>query len=192
MMQSGLNLPELLVRLADVNRAELRTRAAAHGLQPVHAQALQFISRANRYSDTPQGLAEYLGLTKGTVSQSLLLLERRGLIERRGDEIDRRLVRLSLTEAGTDLLRQLQILAPLQGASRTANPRAAKAAHTQLQELLARAQQRAGMRSFGVCNTCVHCRQEGPRKYRCGLTEERLLVRETRLICREHAPPAEQ
>ena len=34
-------------------------------------------SKANRYSNTPQALADYLGLTKGTVSQTLLLLDRR-------------------------------------------------------------------------------------------------------------------
>ena len=60
-------------------RTELRKAGADEALQPVHLQALIYLARANRYSNTPQALAEYLGLTKGTVSQTLLLLDRQGL-----------------------------------------------------------------------------------------------------------------
>src|SRR5260370_2204020 len=85
-------------------RTELRKSGGDEALQPVHLQALIYLSKANRYSNTPQALAEYLGLTKGTVSQTLLLLDRRGLIERFEDDIDPRVVRLPLSAAGEPLL----------------------------------------------------------------------------------------
>src|ERR1700758_2632729 len=93
-------LLELVERLGNLMRTELRKSGSDEGLQPVHVQALIYLSRANRYSNTPQALAEYLGLTKGTVSQTLLVLDRRGLIERYQDDVDRRVVRLRLSAAG--------------------------------------------------------------------------------------------
>src|SRR3546814_10986237 len=56
------------------------------------------------FSRTPGALAAWLGQTKGTVSQTVGALERKGLVERTGDPDDRRLVRLSLTEAGHAML----------------------------------------------------------------------------------------
>ena len=87
-------LLELVERLGNLLRAEFRRAGADEQLQPVHVHALVYLTRANRYSNTPQAMAEYLGLTKGTMSQSLLLLDRRGLIERYQDDLDRRVVRL--------------------------------------------------------------------------------------------------
>src|SRR3546814_12965729 len=69
------------------------------GLKPVQWQALRYLAIANRFSRTPGALAAWLGQTKGTVSQTVGALERKGLVERTGDPDDRRLVRLSLTEA---------------------------------------------------------------------------------------------
>lgn len=46
-------------------------------LNPAQWEALRFVSRANRFSRTPAALAEYLGSTRGTVSQTLIALEKR-------------------------------------------------------------------------------------------------------------------
>src|ERR1700674_5985038 len=106
--KNPLVLLELVERLGNLMRTELRKSGGDEALQPVHLQALIYLSKANRYSNTPQALAEYLGLTKGTVSQTLLLLDRRGLIERFEDDIDRRGVRLRLSSAGERLLHERQ------------------------------------------------------------------------------------
>jgi DNA-binding MarR family transcriptional regulator len=57
-------------------------------LQPVHLAAL----------------TEWLGSTKGTVSQTIGVLERKGLVAKRGDPDDRRRVHLQLTRAGQRVL----------------------------------------------------------------------------------------
>ncbi len=54
----------------------------ANGLQPVHWEALRYLSKANRFSQTAAALTAYLGLTKGTVSQSLKALEAKGLVRK--------------------------------------------------------------------------------------------------------------
>src|SRR3546814_13923422 len=47
------------------------------GLNPAQWEALRFLATANKYSRSPTALAEYLGATKGTVSQTLLRSEER-------------------------------------------------------------------------------------------------------------------
>jgi DNA-binding MarR family transcriptional regulator len=127
-------------------------------------------------------VADYLGLTKGTVSQSLILLETKGLIGRGPDARDRRVVRLALTPLGRVLAESAQ----REGAApwRTA----AGALPKGLTEVQRRLQRLEGRRSFGACRTCRHHLTEGPERWRCGLTGEPLSQEDGERICREHAP----
>lgn len=186
MDKSAAQFFDLLDRLGNLVRVNLRATGNQYGLQPVHLQALIYLSIANRYSNTPQALTEYLGLTKGTVSQSLLLLHRRGLIERQADLGDKRLVRLMLTESGAQLLKEIQFVPEWTQVITRIAPQRNKIALAVLKELFLSLQLGAGNRSFGVCNTCQYNLHEGPRSYRCGLTEEKLSLPDTRMICREH------
>src|SRR3954452_10471136 len=120
--KNPLVLLELVERLGNLMRTELRKSGSDESLQPVQLQALIYLSKANRYSNTPQALAEYLGLTKGTVSQTLLLLDRRGLIERFEDDIDRRGGRLGVSPARGRLLTEAQPALPWQNATRNISP----------------------------------------------------------------------
>ena len=95
-----LKMALLLERIGNLLRSEEKARGAAVGLQSVHLRILGYLSRCNRYSNTPAGVTEYLGTTKGTVSQSINILEQRGFIEKRADENDGRVVRLLLTTEG--------------------------------------------------------------------------------------------
>jgi DNA-binding MarR family transcriptional regulator len=181
-----LDLVESLGRLA---AGERRRRAVAAGLQPVHVQALEYLRRCNRYSNTPQALADYLGLTKGTVSQSLQLLERKGLIARQPDEADRRVLRLVLTADGETLVGSGGEPAEWSSALAGLSAEAAGTAAATLARLLATMQRRRDGLSFGACHSCRHFRQEETTAYRCGLTGEPLDTDDSRRICREHAWP---
>jgi DNA-binding MarR family transcriptional regulator len=57
---------------------------------------------------TPAGLAEKTGVTRATISGLLDGLERDGLIERRTDPDDRRLIRVQLTAAGHSFLDKIR------------------------------------------------------------------------------------
>jgi DNA-binding MarR family transcriptional regulator len=64
-----------------------------------------------KYSDgeaTPAGLAEKTGVTRATISGLLDGLEKDGLIERRPDPEDRRLIRVHLTPAGRSFLDKIR------------------------------------------------------------------------------------
>lgn len=165
-------------------QSEQRRQAVAAGLPAVQWTILQYLRQANRYSNTPQALGEYLGLTKGTVSQSLKRLEARGWVKRTADVRDGRVVRLAPTRGG---LKQLDDSVEAEWHTAAAGLPAAErsAAESALTQLLAGWQQSRGGRSFGVCRSCRHFRK-GTAEHRCGLTGEALSERDSTLICREH------
>ena len=173
-------------------RTELRKSGADESLQPVQLQALTYLSKANRYSNTPQALADYLGLTKGTVSQTLLLLDRRGLIERFEDDIDRRVVRLRLSSAGERLLNESQPALAWQNATRNISPNRIRNATSALREALMTLQEDNEATTFGACQTCTWSQKLSQRIHRCGRMGDRLSGPETRRICRIYQAKVEE
>jgi len=190
--KNPLVLLELVERLGNLMRSELRKAGSDETLQPVHVQALIYITKANRYSNTPQALADYLGLTKGTVSQTLLVLDRRGLIERYQDDVDRRVVRLRLSSDGEQLLSDSQPTLAWQNATRNISPNRIRNAVSALREALVTLQEDNEGTPFGVCQSCSFCQKLSQRVYRCGQMGDRLSGPETRKICWIYEPKTEE
>lgn len=160
----------------------------AQGLNPAQWDALRFLSRANRYSRGPTALADYLGTTKGTASQTIKALEGKGLIRRAQRPGDKRGVHLELTDDGHqvlegDPLRRVEGIA-LATCGDTA------AAEDVLRRLLDGLTAASGASAFGVCRDCCHLcgAKSGEEGYRCGLTTDPLDDREVRKICHEFQP----
>ena len=189
MKSQAPTLFDLSERLGTLTRARLRQAGLAHGLQTIHLQVLMYLGQANRLSNTPQATTEYLGLTKGTVSQSILVLARKRLITRQTDERDGRVVRLVLTERAQILLKEISPLNVWREALQSASPARVSSAMQVLRQVLASLQTQSAQRTFGVCATCRHNQRLGPRSYFCALIQEKLSSPEVRLICRVHAPP---
>ncbi|MDT8439965.1 MAG: MarR family transcriptional regulator [Wenzhouxiangellaceae bacterium] len=176
----------ILERIAALIHQSVRDDAARHGLQSIHVQILGYLARANRYSDMPIAVAEYLGITRGTVSQSLKVLEDKGLIRRRPDPRHGRRVHLELTAAGRSILEhgwsgRLQ-------AALAAQESAQHGLGDALRELLRGLQQANRQRPFGICHQCAHFLVEADG-HRCGLTGEALHDEQTQKICREWTQP---
>jgi DNA-binding MarR family transcriptional regulator len=68
----------LVERLSHLVREDLRAVATRHELPLAQLEVLRFLAVANRFSDTVSGLVEYVGATKGTLSQCVNALERKG------------------------------------------------------------------------------------------------------------------
>lgn len=179
----------LIERLARLGRAGRFRR----GLNPTQGDALSYLAVANRYSRNPSALADFLGSTRGTVSQTLIALERKGLIAKRADSRDGRAVALDLTREGRALA---------EGGAETAVERALRGMPVAnqavlaglLAEALAEAQRQNKFRTFGMCGTCTHFQRDDSGKvpggpHRCGLTREPLSDSDSLLICREHTSP---
>ena len=177
-----------LERLCNLLRVEAREHGAGAALLPVQLEALHYLAQCNRYSDTVQGVSDYLGQTKGTVSQTLKVLGNRGLLRKLSDEVDRRLVHLEITPAGRKVLAGAVPARFLAVALERAPKAQVQRLDDDLSELLRAAQKARGAKSFGACKTCRFNQFEAGG-YRCGLTGEALQPLDTELICREHQYP---
>ena len=187
-MKTG-QIYQYLERIANLLRTETRKSMAEKGLQPVQLEALNYLSHCNRYSNTPAAVADFLGLTKGTVSQTLGVLENVGMIEKRPDYKDRRVVHLQLTARGIKVIAETLPPATLQAALEPM-PEARQDSIVEALDTLLRAMQGSNqLRTFGVCKTCRHHLIEADGQHRCGLTGELLQGDDIDQICREHETP---
>lgn len=180
-------LSSLLDRLTISLRARERRAAADVGLQPVHLQILGYLAKCNRFSNTPIAVSEYLGIQKGTISQSVALLVEKGYVVKQNDPLDRRLVRLVLTEEGRQLAGSGQSLGAAQDAVTGLEPTKAYALEQQLHALVSRLNSGPGTRSFETCQSCKHVRRD-PHGYNCALMGVVLSHSALTEICRDHAP----
>lgn len=83
------------------------------GLNPAQWAALRYFQETTVDRRTVTGFANFQGTTKGTASQTVAAMVRKGFLERVADKNDRRVHRLVLTEEGENLIAQdpLQALA---------------------------------------------------------------------------------
>lgn len=177
---SGITI--ILERLGRV----LQNDAHTQGLKPTQWEALRYLARANRFSSSPSAVTAYLGVTKGTVSQTLNALERKGLIKKVSDQADRRNLKVSLTSAGSALLHDdpahilSHSIAKLRRSDR-------EGLEDHLEKLLLTTIQQRGGRPFGACKTCRHFRKNasGGSPHLCGLLNEPLTALDSKKICVE-------
>jgi DNA-binding MarR family transcriptional regulator len=74
------------------------------GLNPAQWAALRYLARAEGAGCTVSALAHHQGVTAPTASETVSALVRKELVARSPSSSDRRSHRLSLTQAGLDLL----------------------------------------------------------------------------------------
>lgn len=176
-----------LERINNLVRAQEQQLAAQFDLQPVQLRMLHFLGTCNRYSDTPAGVADFVQLTKGTVSQSLKMLETKGYIEKRGDAQDKRQVHLIVTQAGRAVLNHLPPPLLTTVSAEMGTKKTEESADL-LHSLLLTMQHTNAMQGFDVCRTCHYHRPIDDERFGCGLTGETLSTPEAELLCREHIP----
>ena len=145
----------LIERISSLLRSEQRKKYAALGLQPVHIQAMEYLGQCNRFSNTPSALTEHLGLTKGTLSQTLQVLVRKGYIEKQADTKDRRVVRLKLLETGKQLLNNIRSVNSFEQASQNVSKSNFASLNKALTTMLNELQKVSNTNSLGLCNSCT-------------------------------------
>lgn len=172
----------LINRLARLDAAATWEEA----LNPAQIAALEYLARANRFSRAPSHVADYLGTTRGTMSQTLKALVRKGYIKERRSETDKRSISCDLTEEGRIIAaRRSALLDAIDGL-----PDAAQATlDDSLSALLKLQLHENGGRPFGICSTCAHHRVTQDGAY-CALLSLPLLPGEPDQICHEQVMPA--
>lgn len=78
--------------------------AFSAGLNPAQWSALRYFAQALPGARSVTAFARYHGTTKGTASQTVQALQKKGLVERRENVDDRRSTLLELTEKGHHML----------------------------------------------------------------------------------------
>jgi DNA-binding MarR family transcriptional regulator len=184
----GIGISEAVV----LERLARLMRAAEHegDLNPAQWEALRYIGRANRFSNSPGALTQYLGATKGTVSQTVIALEKKGLVAKGPRPEERRSVSLTLTESGGAMLARdpwQRLGAEIDKLGPKTRKRFARALRDLLQGQLAR----GNFKSFGVCRSCRYFGEKAGGKepggpHRCLLFNAPLTGAESRKICVEH------
>ncbi len=178
--------------LASLERLARLMRAGEHGegLNPAQWQALRYLSRANRFSNSPGALARYLGATKGTVSQTVLALTRKGLLRRGRRPGEGRSIVLTLTPKAREILAR-DPWARLERAAGALGGKTRRRLGKGLARLLDEEIGRSGLPSFGPCASCRYFRANGKSAdpmgpHHCMFLDEALTAADAALVCAEH------
>lgn len=100
LITSGLQLRKLLAKRVEPIMEE-------YGLRPVELDILEFITKEN--IDTAKEIIHRIRLSKSHISKSLEHLLEKGLINMKEDEDDRRVMRITLTEASYKVIDKVNV-----------------------------------------------------------------------------------
>ena len=177
---------DLIEYMAALIRSEERKRCTKLKLQLVHFQILKYLSICNKYSDTPAAITNYLGMTRGTVSQSLILLEKRDFIKKKQDQTDKRIFHIQLLKKGRSTLIKAK---PTDLFKKTATILEKNSSLMGGKEIFIEAltalQKANNSQSFGICKTCKNFTIKSTSFY-CDLTQEELSQSDSERICQEY------
>jgi DNA-binding MarR family transcriptional regulator len=182
------DVPDAGQSLVTLERLSRLMRQAGHGqgLNPVQWEALRYLARCNALSHSPGALARYLGSTKGTVSQTVMSLEKKGLVRKQVDAKDQRGVMLFLTEAGRATLSE-DPLRHMQNDIASLSDKTRKRLDRGLETLLQQERLRQDEPSFGTCLSCRYFREAASgAPAHCMLVNAIVSADEAQLICVEH------
>lgn len=172
------HIRDLIERLARIYAADEWT----DDLNPTQWAALSYLARANRFSRSPSQVTEFMAATRGTVSQTLKALARKGLIEEIRSVTDRRWISYAVTAKGLGALDRTTVI---EQALKEMTPSDRDSIAGSLEALLRGALKARDKKPFGQCKTCRYHRKE-PKGGYCELLNEQLAQEETLQICHEH------
>lgn len=172
-------IKELIDRLGRIIAAD----EWINDINPSQWTALYYLARANRFSRSPSQVADFMSATRGTVSQTLKALARKGLIEEVRSESDKRSISYSVTGEGDELLRTKQ---GIDNALARIDDGQKEALLSGLEALVHNLLIERDMRAFGICKACRHHRYDENGHF-CTLLNEQLRSEEADQICHEYA-----
>lgn len=180
---------EIVYSLERLSRL-MRASEFGDGLNPAQWEALRFLSRANRFSNSPGALTRYLGATKGTISQTVKALERKKLIAKTERPGEKRSIVLVLTDVGRQVMAK-DPWAALAAASGELGGKTRRRMDKGLTELLVGEIARRQSPSFGNCLSCRFWREQGrgddaQGPHSCMLFDAALSAAEATQICVAH------
>jgi DNA-binding MarR family transcriptional regulator len=181
-MTSEQKIRALMNRLARLDSAS----SWSGDLNPVQRSALEYLRDANRFSRSPSHVAEFLGTTRGTMSQTLKALLRKGFVEEVRSEIDKRSISYALTRSGSTVLQEDGVIAV--ALTKLMNKDVVEL-ESGLRQTLRYALKLNGGKSFGQCNSCRYHDTTNGAAF-CQLLSLPLTAEDSEKICVEHEETA--
>lgn len=179
-MQRSEQIRSLINRLSRLESAQDWSGA----INPAQRAALDYLGRANRFSRSPSHVADFLGTTRGTTSQTLKSLMRKGFVSEERSDLDKRTISYRLTDTGRSMIETRSLLLTALEELPDADLTLIEAS---LRRVLNAAVRENGSKPFGICRTCRHFNQRKTGGY-CALLHVALDGAETEKICHEHEP----
>jgi DNA-binding MarR family transcriptional regulator len=181
-----LNTPDRIADLlVHVSRAA-QSEDARSGLTAAQWTCLRFFARANGTTRTPSAFASFQATTRGTASQIIKSLERRGLVVRTRSDRDRRSVSFDLTGEGRRMMAQdplHDLVRLIDGLGETEGGRFL----TTLSRLSSALAERRAVPAFGTCSDCNHFGTSGSAAH-CACMAADLAADEIHKLCVSYTP----
>lgn len=153
-------------------------------ISPAQRAVLTYLGRANRFSRAPSQIADYLNATRGTISQTLKTLARKGLVTETRSDRDKRSISYEIAQKGQSILERDSTIESVFKSMPEEN---AETLSRLLRDVIAAVLKEHGGRSFGICRSCQY-HLTGSGGARCALLDEPLSKLEANEICHEHTP----
>lgn len=189
-IREGLSRVAMVMRTDDWNRAKLA------GINPAQLSILQLLEgRKNGLG--VKDIAFHLGVSQPTATDSIAALERKGYVEKKAIETDKRSLKVALTTAGLSALRAGDTL---DGAADRATEELTEHEKEELLLVLVKMirslQERDAIPIQRMCTSCryfmpfVHA--DAVRPHHCNFVDAAFGQRDLRIDCRDHetADPA--
>jgi len=155
----------------------------AGGLTQAQWIAIRFFSRANRFSRTISGFAQYHVTTRGTASQTVKILVEKGYLVRTPSDKDARSIRFDLTALARRKLSDDPLESITQAAGRLSADERTRLADS-LRTMLADLRESCRQPVSGICRLCRHLDRGGvDRSACCRLMQEPLVDTEFDELC---------
>ncbi|MBT8441168.1 MAG: MarR family transcriptional regulator [Gammaproteobacteria bacterium] len=183
---AATEVADLILQLSRAAYAD----CARHGLTQAQWIAMRFFSRANRFSRTVSGFAEYHATTRGTASQTVSSLVDKGYLARRPSPRDGRSVEFELTPAARGMLGVDPLERIVRAADRlsvTQQSRTVAGLRAVLDEFET---ERDCVPAIGPCRLCGHLGTDAETGSRCRLMRESLDKDELDELCVRFNAPA--
>jgi DNA-binding MarR family transcriptional regulator len=178
-------------RLAAVLRTDQWSQAGAVGLNPTQILALEYVASRDTQGVRIKNIAEQLGVSQPTATDTIVALERKGMIEKKLDPKDARATTVLLTKEGRAMLAPLakETLATETAFSQLETNEQADLLLLQIK--LIRLLQQAG--AIPAQRMCVSCQYFKPYTYsdalkphHCAFVNAAFADRDLRLDCHDH------
>jgi DNA-binding MarR family transcriptional regulator len=176
-----------LERISEVFRVLLWNESKESGLSPIQIQILIHLHFFPERYHRITMLANEFNLTKATVSDSVRMLEEKGLVKKTADETDSRSMVLRLTAKGEKLASQFSLFASeIEKPVSRLSPGDKESLLNSLLQVIDHLNRAGIINVQRMCFSCTHYHKKGQTGHFCSLMNKSLQTSDIRLNCLEY------